>query len=226
MIIWILDKIDIKGKKKCSLSWLSPISVLPLSNRLSFNVRLASSWGATGRSGSHSRQSRGIDPHVEIRREEGARIKMCWETRCSFQVRSEERRTFWVALRVSSTISNLKREHGISLETVQQEIASSRNDGGTLWFFLSFGGILELQRGTQGTSRFLKEVQSPFELRWGAGDCSWVTTRQIHLMKTSVQKLRVPLQWWQGSQCCIQTSARESGLVSSGSKELRSPLEL
>ena len=53
----------------------------------SFNVRPASSLGAMGRSGSHSRQSRGIDPHVEIRRGEGAQIKLCRETRCSSRVR-------------------------------------------------------------------------------------------------------------------------------------------
>ena len=51
---------------------------------------------------------------------------------------------------VPSTISNSKREHGISLETLQWERASSGDDGGTSWFFSSCGGILELQRGTQG----------------------------------------------------------------------------
>ena len=52
--------------------------------------------------------------------------------------------TFWVASRVSSTISNLKSERGISLEMLQWERASSRNDGGTSWFFSSCGGILDL----------------------------------------------------------------------------------
>ena len=41
----------------------------------------------------------------------------------------------------------------MSLESLQRERASSRDDGGTLWFFLSCGEILELQRGTQGASR-------------------------------------------------------------------------
>ena len=35
---------------------------------------------------------------------------------------------------------------------LQWEKASSLNDGGTSWFFSSCGGILELSRGTQGTS--------------------------------------------------------------------------
>ena len=42
----------------------------------SFNVRLASSWGATGTSGFLSRQSRGIDPHLEMRRGKGAQIEV------------------------------------------------------------------------------------------------------------------------------------------------------
>lgn len=40
----------------------------------------------------------------------------------------------------------------ISLERLQRERASSHVDGGTLWFFSSCGGILELPQGTQGAS--------------------------------------------------------------------------
>ena len=40
----------------------------------------------------------------------------------------------------------------ISLETLQQKKASSRDDGGTSWFFSSCGGILELRQETQGSS--------------------------------------------------------------------------
>ena len=59
-----------------------------------FSVRPASSCGGTCRSGSPSRQSRGIDPHVQIRRGEGAQIKWCRETRCSSPVRPVCRGTF------------------------------------------------------------------------------------------------------------------------------------
>ena len=95
----------------------------------------------------------GIDPHVEIRRGEGAQIKLCRETRCSSRVRRVCWGTFCVASRVSSTVSNFKRECGISLETLQRERASSHDDRGTSWFFSSCGGILKLRRGTQGASR-------------------------------------------------------------------------
>ena len=54
---------------------------------------------------------------------------------------------FLGASRVSSTVSNFKRECGISLETLQKERASSRDDGRTSWFFSSYGGILELRCG-------------------------------------------------------------------------------
>ena len=53
---------------------------------------------------------------------------------------------------MSSTISNFKRERGISLEMLHWERASSRDDGGTSWFFSSCGGILELQQGTEGAT--------------------------------------------------------------------------
>ena len=95
-----------------------------------------------------SRQSRGIDPHVEIRRGEGVQIKWSWEMRCSSRVRLVCCGAFWVASRVSSTISNFKRESGISLQTLQREEASSHDDGGTSWFsqvaagFSSYDGEL------------------------------------------------------------------------------------
>ena len=59
---------------------------------------------------------------------------------------------FGVASRVSSTISNFKRERGISLDTLQWEEASSHDDGGTSWFLTSCGEIFELQQATQRTS--------------------------------------------------------------------------
>ena len=46
------------------------------------------------------------------------------------------------------------RECWISLETLQWERASSRDDLGTPWFSSSYGGILKLRRGIQGASPF------------------------------------------------------------------------
>ena len=51
------------------------------------------------------------------------------------------------------TVSYFKREHGICLEMLQWERASSHDDGGTSWFFSISGGNLELQQGTQEAPR-------------------------------------------------------------------------
>ena len=81
-------------------------------------VRPASSCSAPERSGTPSRQSRGIDPHVGIWRGEGAQMKWCWEPRCSPRVKLICWGTFRVASRVPSSISNFKMERGTSLETL------------------------------------------------------------------------------------------------------------
>ena len=78
----IKNYLEWMGKSVSFEMWHDPRGFLS-----SVNVRPASSLGAMGRSGSHSRQSRGIDPHVEIRRGEGAQIKLCRETWCSSRVR-------------------------------------------------------------------------------------------------------------------------------------------
>ena len=65
------------------------------------------------------------------------------------------------------------RERGISLEMLQRERASFRDNGGILWFFSSWGEMcgvsLELRWGTHGSSRVSREVQSQFELRGEPG---------------------------------------------------------
>ena len=111
-----------------------------------------------GRLGSLSRQSRGIDPHVEIRRGQGAQITLCQETRRCSRVRMICHGTFWVASRVSSTVSNFKWEHGISLEILQQERASFGYDAGTRGF----------SRVTVGFSSYDGELREPLDLGQGS----------------------------------------------------------
>ena len=143
---------------------------------------ILSSRGVTGRSRSLSTQGRGIDLHVKIRRGEGAHIKLCQETRGSSRVRLVCRGTFWVASRVSSTVLNFKSDHGISRD-------AGVGKGLTLWWWGNLVVFLELWRDSRvmtGNSGNLSccpcEVQSPFELRGGAGDCSWFTAGQIDLI--------------------------------------------
>ena len=49
----------------------------------------------------------------------------------SFRLRPVCRVTFWVASRMSSSVSNFKTECGLSLETLYRKRASSCDDGGT-----------------------------------------------------------------------------------------------
>ena len=153
-------------------------------------------------------------------------MKWCREPRCSPRVQPVCRGTFGVALRVPNIILHFKTERGTSLETLERARASSCDDGGTTWFFSSWGGILELLLGIQasscvgpGSSNLL------FELRGRAGDCSRVTAGQKtpHLALCSAPN--GPLQGRQVSRGCITDSPGELGLVSRGSKGLRCPLE-
>src|SRR5574337_731570 len=63
------------GKSGCFATWKHPRGHV-----WNVVVRPASTRGATGRSGTPSRQSRGVDPPVEIRRVEGAQRKWCRKT--------------------------------------------------------------------------------------------------------------------------------------------------
>src|SRR5574339_657711 len=63
------------GESGCFATWKHPRGHV-----WNVVVRPASSRGATGRSGTPSRQSRGVDPPVEIRRVEGAQRKWCRKT--------------------------------------------------------------------------------------------------------------------------------------------------
>ena len=123
---------------------------------------------------------------------------------------------------MSSTVLNFKMEHGICLQTWQQERASTGDDRGTSCFFSSCGGILELQRRTQGASR--------------------VPLGKSNLHSSSEGELGIALESLQGNKTSSGVVSRNSGFLSSGdgisglhsrfnwgvsgSKALRSPLEL
>ena len=90
--------------------------------------------------------------------------------------------TFQVAYGESGPLFSCKGELGIALKSLQWNPASSRIEGEILWFSSSCGGKhrvpLELQRGSQGTSRVAKRESSlhsgcrrllgiALELLWG-----------------------------------------------------------
>ena len=177
-------------------------------------------------SGTPSRQSRGINPPVPIRRGEGSKMKWCRESRCSPRVRPVCWGNFLVASRVPSTVSHFKTERGTSLETLSQARASSCDDGGTTWFFSRCGGILELRRGSQPSPWVGPgKPNLPFGLRGKAGGCARVTAGRKRPDLGVCPGPYIPLQGRQGSRGCIPGSPGESGLVSRGSQGLRSPLE-
>ena len=115
---------------------------------------------------------------------------------------------------------------GTSLETPSRARASSSEEVGTTWCFSSCGGILELRRGSQATSWVGPgKPNLPLELQGKAGGCARVTAGQRRPHLGLCPGPNVPLQGPQGSQVCIPDSPRESGLMSKGSKGLRSPFE-
>ena len=71
---------------------------------------------------------------------------------------------------------------GISLETLQWERASSRDDRTPHVFSRVAAGFLRHDGNSGSLSCWPREVQSAFEFLGGAGDCSRVTAGQIGLI--------------------------------------------
>ena len=156
----------------------------------------------------------------EARRRSGTR-----KPRCSSRGRPVCRRPLWVASRLPSKVSNFKTARGTSLEPPSRERASSSDRGGTTWFFSSLGGILEYDREFRMPLVLAREVKSSIRVAkesWGLLS-SHCRANRPHL--GLCPEANVPLQGRQGYRGCIPDSLSESDLVSSGSKELRSPFE-
>ena len=89
-----------------------------------------------------------------------------------------------------------------------------------MWFFSSFGGILELRRGSQASSWVGPgNPNLPLELRGKAGGCARVTAGPKRPHLGVCPGPNIPLQGRQGSRGCIPGSPGESGLVSRGSQD-------
>src|SRR5574340_440572 len=95
-----------------------------------------------------------------------------------------------------------------------------------MWFFSSYGGILELRRGIQDASCVGPGKSNlPFELRRKAGDCSRVTAGPIDLIYAGVQKPTFLSRGDRDLGVAFQTHPGRQAFISSGSKEPRSALE-
>ena len=109
---------------------------------------------------------------------------------------------------MSSTLSRLKREGGISFETLQWKGASSHVEGRISWGYSSRGrklGVpLELRRGPQA-------------MRVASGKSS------LHL--SSEGPLRIALQSVQGHMASSRVEVGTSGFLSSSDMDFRIPTE-
>ena len=137
----------------------------------------------------------------------------------------------WVASRVSRTLLRLKREGGISLETLQWKRASFYVEGRISWFFSScsrkFRLSLELRPGPQGPARVASGKSS---LHVSCEGPLGIPLQSVQGPRASSphwgQNLTIPLQCWHGSLGSYVVSRRESGCISCGDMELHFPLEV
>ena len=136
----------------------------------------------------------------------------------------------WVASRVSRTLSRLKREGGISLETLQRKRASSRVEGRISWFFSSCSrklGFLSSYDGELSDPLTLTQGSPVFwELRGASCDSSPVAARAEVLIWSWGWNHKFPLQCWHGSWRSSEVSTGKSALISCGAMKARSPLQL
>ena len=197
----------------------------PTRLRLEYLVRPASSCIAPGRSRTHCRQSRGIDPLVAIGRGYGAQMKWSREPQCSSRMIPVCRRTFGVALGCQVPFPTSRRNVGLLLRRCSGQgphLAMTREPRGfsrVAAGFSSYDGDFRLPLV------LAQEVQSSIRLAresWGLHS-SHCRAKRPHLGLCPGRN--VPLQGRQGSRGCIPGSPGESGLVSRGSQGLRSPLE-
>ena len=117
---------------------------------------------------------------------------------------------------MSSTVANFKRERGISLEMLQWETASTRDDGGTSWFFLSCSGILELRR--EHREPLVLPQESPISIRVARG--SW------ELLSSHCRANRPHLGLCPETPCSSPVVTRILGLHSRFTQGVRPCLEL
>ena len=152
----------------------------------------------------------------------------CWGTSC-------------VASRVSRTLSELRREPGISLETPQRKSASACLERRISWFFSSCGsklGVpLELQQGHQGPVRGASGSSSlhasregplgiPLQSLLGPRSSSGVEARTSGFLSRADIDLGVSLGCPQSSQASSHVEPCKSALLSSRKSSVRLPVEL
>ena len=128
---------------------------------------------------------------------------------------------------MSTTLSGLRKEAGITLEKPQLKSASARVEGRISYFFSSCGGVpFELRRGPQGPDCGVSGRSSlhvspkaplgiPLQLLPGPRSSSGVEAGNSRFLSRADMHLGIPLGHPQGTQ----------GLLSCGAMQVHSPLE-
>ena len=136
------------------------------------------------------------------------------------------------------TLSGLRREGGIFLETLQRKRASARFEGRISWFFSSCGGVpLELRRRPQGPTRGASGKSSlhvssegplriPLQSMLGPRSSSGVQAGYSGFLSRADMDLRVHLGRPQGSQASSGVEPCKSTLLSIGKSSVRLPVVL
>ena len=136
------------------------------------------------------------------------------------------------------TLSGLRREGGIFLETLQRKRTSARVEGRISWFFSSCGGgPLELRRRPQGPAHGASGRSSlhassegplriPLQLMLGPRSSSGVQAGNSGFLSRADMDLRVHLGRPQGSQASSGVEPCKSTLLSIGKSSVRLPVVL
>ena len=136
------------------------------------------------------------------------------------------------------TLSGLRREGGIFLETLQRKRASARVEGRISWFFSSCGGVpLELRQRPQGPAHGAsgrsslhasseEPLRIPLQSMLGPRSSSGVQAGYSGFLSRADMDLRVHLGRPQGSQASSRVEPFKSALLSSQKNSVRLPVGL
>ena len=136
-----------------------------------------------------------------------------------------------------NTLSGLRREGGIFLETLQRKRTSSRVEG-RIWFFSSCGGVpLELRQRPQGPAHGASGRSSlhassegplriPLQLMLGPRSSSGVQASYSGFLSRADMDIMVHLGRPQGSQASSRVEPCKSALLSSRKSSVRFPVGL
>ena len=164
----------------------------------------------TGTSEFLSRESRGIDPHLEMRRGKGSQIEVFQATRCSSRVGTGMLGNFLSCIKCVKYPSRFKRECGICLKILLWNRASSHVEWRISWFFTSCS----------------RKLGVPLELLWGPQGPAGIASEKSGIFLSCEWHVGIPLELVQGTTASCRVEAGNSGFLSSSDRDLRAPMDI